>query len=173
MTYVTVFDSSMVSFKYGWGIGLLLIAAFSIWWGIRRLRNFDGGIFGSLRAFKALALVVAGLGIFVFIGHDWWTHQAVQTAAASGEGAEMIEGIVRDHRIGEQTVETSDKVRIDVVEYFRISKVEFDFAQTSSEERYFSNAADHRAKIYDGMRVRVTYIPTKKANKIVKFEIEQ
>ncbi len=173
MTYVTVFDSSMVSFKYGWSIGLSLIAVFSIWWGIHRIRNFDGGFFGSLRAIKALALVVAGLGIFVVIGNDWWKHQAVQTAAASGEGAEVIEGIVRDHRVGEQIVETKDKVRIDIVEHFRISKIEFDFAQTRSEERYFSNAADHRVKIYDGMRVRVTYIPTKKANKIVKLEIEQ
>jgi hypothetical protein len=173
ISYETVFDSSMVPFKYGWGLGLLLVAAFSIWWGIRRLRNSDGGFFGLIRAFKSLALVITGFGIFVFIGHDWWTHQVVQTAAASGDGAEIIEGIVRDHQVGEQTVETKDDVRIDMVEHFRVSKVEFDFAQSRSEDRYFSNASDHRVKIYDGMRVRVTYIPTKKANKIVKLEIAQ
>lgn len=173
ISYETVFDSSLVPFKYGVAIGLLVIAAIGIWWGIRRLHNIEEGIFASLRAFKTLMLVVAGFGIFVFVGHDWWTHQSAQAAAASGEGAAVIDGIVQDHRVGEQTVETSDKVRIDMVEHFQVSDIAFDFAQGRGGGRYFSNGDDRHVKIYDGMRVRVTYIATEKANKIVKLEIER
>lgn len=171
MNYETVFDSSTVPYGYGWAAAALAFATVIIIWAIYRLRRVDHDVWSYYRAFKDAIGFLVAIGFIVFIGYDWWTYQSVQTAAASGEGAEEIEGIVQDHWVKEQTRETSSDVRIEMVEHFRISTVEFEFAQGSSESRYFANAADHRVKLYDGMRLRIRYLAKKTANKIVKLEI--
>jgi hypothetical protein len=171
--YQTVFDVGTVPFNYGAAGFLLLVGALCIWWGIHRLRSMSYDVFSYFRAFKAGMLAIAGFGVFVFIGHDWWTHQSLQAAATTGEGIEQVEGIVQDHWIKEQTRETSDDVRVELVEHFRISHIDFQFAQTKSQGRYFTNAADHPVKLRDGMRLRVVYVAVGNTNKIVKLEVAQ
>lgn len=172
-SYQTVFDTTAVPFGYGWAIGLLVFGALAVWWGIRRLLDFNNNMYGYVRAFRSLLIFGAGCVMFYLACFDWWQYRSLQAAMADGEGVEQIEGIVQDHWVKEQTRETSNEVRIDLVEHFRISKIEFQFAQGQKEGRYFTNAADHRVKLYDGMRLRISYIATKKANKIVKLEVAE
>lgn len=173
MAYEIAFDSSQVTYGYGWAAGALAFAVIIIIWAIYRLRRIEHGMWNYYRAFKdALGFLIA-IGFIVFVGYDWWTFRSIQTAAASGNGAQEIEGIVQDHWVKELTRETSSDLRIEMVEHFRISTVEFEFARTNRVGRYFSNAADHRVKLYNGMRLRIRYVETKTANKIVKLEAAQ
>ncbi len=169
-SYQTLFDASTVPFRYGGAAFLLVVAALSIWWGFHRLRQVDYNFFADYRTFKSTATLLVGAGLIMFIGHDWWDHQAAQAAIARGEGTRQVEGVVQDHWIKEQTRETGDKVRIDTIEHFRIAHVDFEFAQTRSQQTYFTNAADHFVKLRDGMRLRVIYVAAGDTNQIVKLE---
>lgn len=172
-SYQTVFDTAAVPFEYGWTMGLLAVGALTVFWGIRRLLDFNNSMHGYVRAFRSFLVFGAGCVMFYLACSGWWQHRDLQAAMASGEGIEQIEGVVQDHWVKEETRETSNDVKIEVVEHFRISTVEFKFAQGRKTGRYFTNAADHSVKLYDGMRLRVSYVAAKKSNKIVKLEIAQ
>jgi hypothetical protein len=169
--YEILFDASTVSFTYGRAVILLLISAVAIWWCLRRLRAVDYRIFADSHTLKASALSVIALALFGMVGRDWWEHREMQAAISRGEGILQVEGVVQDHWIKEPARETGDMVRIETVEHFRIADVHFQFAQTDSDGRYFTNAGDHAVKLQDGMRLRIAYIAVGDSNRIVKLEV--
>lgn len=169
--YQTLFDASTVPFGYGSAASVLLFSAIAIGWGFRRVHRMDYNFFADYRTFKATALIVVGAVMFMAVGHNWWEHQSMQTALSRGEGTEEVEGIVQDHWVKEQTRDTNDKVRIETIEHFRVAQIDFEFAQTKSQNHYFTNAADHALMLQNGMRLRIAYVEVDDANKIVKLEI--
>jgi hypothetical protein len=166
-----LFDATETPFDYVQAAVLLLLAGCVLFWlALSLLRNGGGGLWPAL---TRLGLGVAALLAMSLPVRDWFEHRALQDAAAGGPEARVIDGVVRDHRVKEEPVESGERVQVRTVERFRVAGISFKFAQTAALEPYFTNAREHPIEIRDGQRLRIVYVeePGAADRRIVRLEI--
>lgn len=162
--YQTLFDAAQ--FGYGTAAFRLLLAAFLIWLGLRRLRNAGGGIFAALGGIRGLVMMVVAFGLIVSIGREWW-----QSIEGPDEGSKQVEGHIYDHWIKQRIRTVNGQDRKQIIEHFGIGGIDFEFAQTNNKGSYFTNAAAEPVKLQNGMQLCVAYVEDDDANKIVQLEV--
>lgn len=176
-----LFDATETPFDYGRAAVLLLVAGgILLWLAASWLRALGGaggapggGPWGGLlQNLKRLGFGAGALLAMSMPVRDWSEHRALQEAAGGGSGAQVIDGIVQEHTVKEEPVETGERVRIGTVERFRVSGVSFKFAQTAALEPYFTNARERPVDIRDGQRLRIVYVedPGQAERRIVRVE---